>query len=163
MLIYVPVEVPDDNFAEFLIQSGAQLPIIPAGQVGNSAPAPQRTQRAESSGEELDPWAERPEPGGSRASRDATISPPTRGAAASRPAATPATRPPSDGDVKTVKTSFGIQTWRFPPDAPECDCGELAGLKGATSRAGKPYKAWCCAKASGDDWRNKCDYNEFTR
>lgn len=133
---------------------------IMSDKSGSDSPETRRTQPAEVSGEEADPWS----PAGSREARDATIAGPA-GSRAARPAASAATgsRAGTDGDVRTVKTKFGVQTWRFPPDAPRCDCGEPAGLKAAVSQSGKPYKAWNCAKAAGDDWRDKCDFNEFTR
>ena len=135
-----------------------------------------RTQRAEVSGEEADPWAEQdaennrnvPERtiGGSRESRDASINRPTVAAGrAAQPAAsrsaTGGSRAASDGDVKTVKTKNGVQTWRFPADAPECDCGVPAGFVSGTSEKGRRWKAYRCAKRSGDDWRNACDYSEW--
>lgn len=131
--------------------------------VGNASPNPQRTQRPEVSEGPADPWAE---PGGSREARDATVRP--TGAAPAATSSTPgpgpsAAAPRRNDEIKVVETKFGIQTWRFPDDAPNCDCGQKAGLMGATSKAGKPYKAWKCAKRSGDGWRSACDYSEFTR
>lgn len=67
----------------------------------------------------------------------------------------------ASGLVKT-KDDFG-RTWTVGlPDAPICDCGEPAAkCNGRAQRTNKPYTVWKCAKATGSDWQDKCEFSEF--
>lgn len=113
---------------------------------GSVSPNTRRTQPAQASREEVDPWASDADP------TSASTRPSRSGSG---------TTASSDSGTKTVKTKNGVQTWRFPSDAPECDCGQPAGLVSAASAEGKRYKAFRCAKRAGDDWRNACEFNDW--
>ena len=65
----------------------------------------------------------------------------------------------------TVVDKFDNQWILNSPGAPTCSCGISAGKIKGTSRAGKPYSAWRCAKAvgAGDAWKSKCDFSAQVR
>lgn len=84
---------------------------------------------------------------------------PSQGQAASY---APSAPPQSQPGVITVQTSNGIQVWSLnPPNGPLCQCGTPAALVRGTTTKGKPYNAYRCLKGSGDDWRNKCAFNQW--
>lgn len=70
---------------------------------------------------------------------------------------------PSRPSVLNVKGPQGMQTWTLnPPGGPECKCGEPAALVHGPKAKGGFFDAYRCAKGSGDNWRNKCDFNKWT-
>lgn len=96
-----------------------------------------------------DPWGQ--PPGAQRPAQTQREAP--------RQAAPP---PQQDGNVVTVQTPNGLQVWTLNPgNAPWCGCGEPSALVHGTTKQGKPYNAYRCAKGAGADWRGKCDYNEW--
>jgi hypothetical protein len=58
----------------------------------------------------------------------------------------------------------GDQDWTFnSSNAPMCGCNNPAAFVDSTP-SGTKWKRWCCAKAApdgSDNWKNKCDFNEF--
>jgi len=64
--------------------------------------------------------------------------------------------------VITLQTGKGPQQWTLGiPGAPYCQCGQAAGQVRAKGGNGRDYTAWRCAKGSGDDWRTKCEFNQW--
>jgi hypothetical protein len=64
--------------------------------------------------------------------------------------------------VVNVQGSKGPQQWTLnAPGAPYCACGQPAGQVRAKGSGGRDYTAWRCAKGAGDDWRTKCDFNQW--
>jgi hypothetical protein len=62
----------------------------------------------------------------------------------------------------TLQTGKGPQFWTLGiPGAPYCQCGVSAGQVRAKGGNGRDYTAWRCAKGSGDDWRTKCEFNQW--
>lgn len=87
---------------------------------------------------EDDPWADESEP--------------SRPAQRRTEAASPSTTTDRFGRVWTL----GL------PEAPNCHCGiPAARLKAKSKSSGNKYTVWKCAKAQGQDWRDKCDFSEF--
>jgi hypothetical protein len=157
IIVFIPVELDEDVVREAGTRGTFPPVAIPGTALGNGSPAPQRTQAAEVPQQELDPWAEA---AGSRQARDATLAGPTP----AQPAASATSGSPAGpSGVRHVKDKNGVQTWTFPPGAPNCECGVPAGHVSALNASGKAYKAFRCAKRSGDEWRSKCDFNEWAR
>lgn len=143
MSVKLIIEIDDAEFAAKL--AGAASSDYATGvlaDAGMTRDTPQGAPRTPQS----DPWDE-----------PATDAPASRPAAAQASSARPAAR------TVTVTTAKGKQQWTLGADrAPECACGEPAAyVVGATN--GKTWKRWACAKGSGDDWRNKCDFSEWQR
>ena len=64
-------------------------------------------------------------------------------------------------DITVIKDKFGGEYTLGLPEAPDCDCGELAARLKTKSKAGKFYTVWRCGKAAGNEWRDKCAFSEF--
>jgi hypothetical protein len=73
-------------------------------------------------------------------------------------------RATSDGGsqgAEVIVDRFGREFALGLPEAPNCDHGEPAARMKAKSQAGKRYTQWVCAKAAGDDYKQKCDFKEW--
>lgn len=144
MPVKLTIEVPDAEFAAVLadaLRGGNDRAEQTLADAGMTRGAPQSAPRAP----DADPWDE-----------------PAGDAPPSRPATTQARSAPAARTV-TVTTAKGKQQWTLGAnDAPDCLCSEPAAyVVGATN--GKTWKRYACAKGSGDDWRNKCDFSEWVR
>lgn len=72
-----------------------------------------------------------------------------------------ASAPSGPTGTKTVNTPSGPRTWTFNAvGAPQCDCGDPAGLVQGKSARGT-FKQWRCAKGAGDDWKSKCEFSQW--
>lgn len=70
--------------------------------------------------------------------------------------------PPAESGTVTVQTPNGLQVWTLAPNgAPACKCGEASALVHGTNKNGGAYNAYRCAKGAGDNWRAKCDFNQW--
>lgn len=99
-----------------------------------------------------DPWGQPP------ASQNGAQSP----GGTFRTAATATRAAPVQESTITVQTPNGLQVWTLAPNgAPSCKCGEPAALVHGTNRNGGAYNAYRCAKGAGDNWRTKCDFNQW--
>ncbi len=82
------------------------------------------------------------------------------------PANDVATANSNSGPHKVVfNTQKGAQTWTFNSgNAPMCGCGIPAAFQeGSTNN--KPWKRWTCSRGApdgSDNWKNKCDFSEFS-
>jgi hypothetical protein len=98
-----------------------------------------------------DPWGQPP-----AAPQNGAQRPPSTFRPASPPAA------PQTPQQLTVQTPNGLQVWTLAPNgAPSCLCGEPAALVHGTKKNGGPYNAYRCAKGAGQNWRAKCDFNQW--
>lgn len=140
--------------ASALTGVGTGVPVPTPGVA--STPSPSEPAPAPAA-EPADPWVTSPV-----APNVATGPAPVQQAA---PAPQPAPAAPSAGQqVITLQKPWGPETWTLnAPNAPLCQHGQPAGKKQATGRSGKPYAAWCCALKAGDQWKQACQMNEFTR
>jgi hypothetical protein len=78
-----------------------------------------------------------------------------------RPALPARTAPARNDGITVTKDKFGGEWTIGLGEAPDCDCGEPAARLKTTSKAGKHYTVWRCAKATGDAWRDKCSFSQF--
>lgn len=66
--------------------------------------------------------------------------------------------------LNVIRDSFGREWTLNLPDAPMCECGQPAAkMKAKAKSSGKRYTKWRCAKAAGDDWNKKCDFDEWPK
>lgn len=60
-----------------------------------------------------------------------------------------------------VVTDDRGKQWTFnAAGSPPCQCGNPAALVNGKTN-GKTWSQWRCAKAYGDDWKNKCDFSQW--
>jgi hypothetical protein len=129
----------------------------------DSEPAPSADQASPASGSQTappsnDPWTvSAPEedtqwPGEATVAREAITKPQT----APAPTAVPS------GGITKSTDKFNREFTMGLPDAPNCLCNIPAARMKAKSQKGKWYTQWKCSKSNGDNWREKCDYSEFT-
>jgi hypothetical protein len=87
---------------------------------------------------------------------------PTTGETPSTTATAPSsTPPPATTGTVTVNAKNGPQQWTLnTANAPVCKHGRPAAyVQGFTN--GKPWKRWSCALGAGEQWRDKCDFNQW--
>lgn len=123
----------------------------PAPAAGGSWPS-----QPQYAGEDAeDPW-------GAPSGPPATATAPSGGYSAAPSPAQAASPHPAGPQGPTVLPGKNGQTYTFGlPNAPACECGQQAALRQGSTN-GKPWKQWVCAK-SHSDWRNKCQFAQFTR
>lgn len=59
--------------------------------------------------------------------------------------------------------ALGLElTWTLsPPNAPDCYCGEPSALVQGPRAKGGSFSAYRCAKGVDDNWRDKCEFNQW--
>jgi hypothetical protein len=73
----------------------------------------------------------------------------------------PIPQAPGTGTV-TVQGRNGPTSWTLsPPNGPYCLCGVPAAFVTGKKSDGGTFSAYRCAKGAGNDWKNKCQFNQW--
>jgi hypothetical protein len=154
------IDIPDEyvDWARWVQDNLAKggLPNTQIAETVNGAPVDTTGQNAAPASTEApatDPWA-------AAGASSATTQAATPSATAAAPASQATQTSSPNRIVKpTAKGDFVYQLGLN--NAPTCNCGDVAARLTAPKKAGGTYTKWTCAKDSGSDWKEKCDFSQW--